>query len=93
MEEENHWYIKIHDNGQGFEEKTLEDINDKLKITKERLLKEDSNMELEIGGMGLINTYARLLLLYNDELFFKIQNVTDGAEVIIGAFLRPDEAN
>lgn len=92
-EEENHWYIKIHDNGQGFEEQTLADITDKLRSTKERLLKEDSNMELEIGGMGLINTYARLLLLYNDELFFKIQNVTDGAEVIIGAYIRPDKEN
>jgi two-component system, sensor histidine kinase YesM len=89
-EEESHWYIKIHDNGQGFGEETLAEINHKLKITRERLLKEGSNMELEIGGMGLINTYARLLLLYNDELIFKMQNVSDGAEVIIGANLSTD---
>ena len=90
-EEENHWYIKIQDNGQGFGEQTLADLTDKLNMIKERLLKEGSNVELEIGGMGLINTYARLLLLYNDELFFKIRNVTGGAEVIIGAYLRTDK--
>lgn len=89
-EEKNYWYIKIQDNGQGFEEKTLEAIRDKLNITKERLLKEGTSMELEIGGMGLINTYARLLLLFNGDLYFKLKNVTGGAEVIIGASIRTD---
>lgn len=84
-EEQGYWYIKIQDNGQGFDSETLSALYDKLDKTKKRLLKEGSNMELEIGGMGLVNTYARLLLLYNDELYYTLHNVSDGAEVIIGA--------
>ena len=41
-------------------------------------------MELEIGGMGLINTYARCFLLYSDDLIFSIENLSRGVEVKIG---------
>ncbi|MFA9376955.1 MAG: sensor histidine kinase [Lachnotalea sp.] len=86
--EEDRWYIKVHDNGQGFDDKALADLMKNLEKTKRRLLKERDNMELEIGGMGLINTYARLLLLYNDELTFEFKNVKDGVDIIIGANIR-----
>ena len=42
-------------------------------------------VELEIGGMGLVNTYARLYLLYTDKLIFRIEsNEAGGTDVIIG---------
>ena len=44
-----------------------------------------SNIELEIGGMGLVNAYARLLLIYSDSLVFELKNTEDGAEVLLGA--------
>jgi len=43
--------------------------------------------------MGLTNMYARLLLLYNDELIFKLYNSEEGAEVIFGASVRKDDGN
>ena len=79
------WYIKIHDNGQGFKAEVLKELAGKMKDTKRRILKERSNMELEIGGMGLINTYARCLLMYNDNLVFEIKNGENGADVILGS--------
>ena len=35
--------------------------------------------------MGLVNTYARLLLIYSDSLVFELKNTEDGAEVLFGA--------
>lgn len=41
--------------------------------------------ENNTGGMGLVNTYARLLLIYSDSLVFELKNTEDGAEVLFGA--------
>ena len=45
---------------------------------------QSTNLEMEIGQMGLENTYARCLLLYNKDLIFEIRNTENGAEVVIG---------
>jgi len=79
------WFIKVCDNGQGFDESALKELESRLMETKRYILNVHHNIEAEIGGMGLMNMYARLLLLYNDELIFKLHNVTKGAEVLFGA--------
>lgn len=91
--ESDSWYIKVHDNGQGFKEETIQSIKKKFEKTKRVLLKERNNMELEIGGMGLVNTYARLLLLYNDQLTFCMENGSEGADVTIGITVRREDNN
>lgn len=78
------WYLTVRDNGQGISPYILEDLNRKLAKTKKSLLESQSNVELEIGGMGLVNAYARLLLIYSDSLIFEMKNVSDGAQVTIG---------
>ncbi|MDD3337513.1 MAG: histidine kinase [Lachnospiraceae bacterium] len=85
--EDKKWYIKIHDNGQGFSGEAMGDLQKSMKHTRSKLLDNLDNMEMEIGGMGLINTYARCLLLYSDSLIFTMNNVEDGADVIVGASL------
>lgn len=85
--EDKKWYIKIHDNGQGFSEGALRDLQKSMKHSRSKLLDNLDNMEMEIGGMGLVNTYARCLLLYSDSLIFTMNNVEDGADVIVGASL------
>lgn len=82
------WYVKIHDNGQGFSGEALHELQKKMESTRRKLLLDRNNMEMEIGGMGLINTYARCLLLYSDSLIFELKNMRGGAEVTIGAALR-----
>lgn len=82
--EGNRWYLKVNDNGQGFEEEKLADIRRALEKTKFQILHERANVELCIGGMGLVNTYARLLLLYGEELSFELKNTGGGAMVVFG---------
>ena len=60
-------------------------MNEKFEKTKKSLFEDRSNIELEIGGMGLVNTYARLLLIYSDSLVFELKNTEDGSEVLFGA--------
>lgn len=78
------WEISVRDNGEGFSEEKLGDIKKKLEETRESVLNNAAAIELEIGGMGLINTYARCLLLFSDNLIFDIHNTASGAEVVVG---------
>ena len=83
-EDQNGWRIRVTDNGIGFGKDKLEYIRHRLEETKDSLQKRNKVLEMGIGGMGLINTYARCLLLYNDRLIFEINDLDQGAEVIIG---------
>lgn len=82
------WYISVRDNGQGFKKGAIEALNKKMDGIAESLKNEESNIELEIGGMGLVNTYARLSLLYEKDFVFIFSNCEKGAEVIIGAMMK-----
>lgn len=86
--EDGFWYIQVSDNGQGIEEEVLKDLQHKIARIRDRLGNKRSNVEMEIGGMGLINTYARLYLLYNEDLVFEINNCDTGAVVKIGGKLK-----
>lgn len=79
------WYLKIKDNGEGFKQKKLEEIYAQLDNVRRCLLGNLEGLEMQIGGMGLLNTYARLLLVYGEDITFEIYNSENGAEVIIGA--------
>lgn len=83
--EDNRWVILVRDNGQGFEESKLEEIGAKIADIKRRITRERSGVEMEIGGMGLANTYARLYLLFGDDLVFVARNRENGSEVLISA--------
>lgn len=85
FQKDGYWFLSVRDNGQGFREETLKDLNEKFEKTKKSLFEDRSNIELEIGGMGLVNTYARLLLIYSDSLVFELKNTEDGSEVLFGA--------
>lgn len=78
------WEICVRDNGEGIAEERLEEIREKINRVQRKLQEHSGNMELEIGGMGLVNTYARCYLLYKDKLIFSIQNLPAGVEVKIG---------
>ena len=41
--------------------------------------------------MGLVNTYARMFLLYGDRTIFKIQNLDEGVVFIIGVSAQDEE--
>lgn len=82
-QEDDDWYIKIHDNGCGINGETLEKLEGQIDSVRKKLTKDRTNVELEIGGMGLVNTFARLYLLYDENLIFRITS-QQGTDVVIG---------
>ena len=67
------WRVTVRDNGPGFNAQALDGINSKTKeIENSGLLP-----SLEIEGMGLINIYIRLKLLYKDSTIFDIRRELD----------------
>jgi len=82
------WYIEITDNGQGFAPEVLNQLKIKMEEVKKELSGTESYKGLAIGGMGLINTYARLLLFHHGKFVFKLENAEGGgAKVTIGGIL------
>ncbi|MDF2614216.1 MAG: integral rane sensor signal transduction histidine kinase [Clostridia bacterium] len=80
--EKDYWSICIRDNGQGFDKKVLKDLYKKLDETKKKLAHDNECVQLEMGGMGIVSTYARLLLFYKDGIDFQIENIPSGGAMI-----------
>lgn len=80
----NGWYFEVRDNGQGITDEVQEELMKKIDRIRRRILSRDSSIEMEIGGMGLANTYARMFLLYNGRAVFRIRNLDEGVSVMIG---------
>ncbi len=78
------WYLSVYDNGQGITEEVLNNLNIKIEKIKKKILTRRSSIEMEIGGMGLANTYARMFLLYAHDTIFRMENQKDGVCITIG---------
>ena len=91
--DETGWYFEVRDNGQGTTEEVREELNEKMRKIREKIMSRGSSIEFEIGGMGLANTYARMFLVYNGKAVFRIRNLEEGLSVIIGVSEKEDEAD
>ncbi|THF79135.1 sensor histidine kinase [Cohnella fermenti] len=79
-----HWQMEVRDYGRGFEPEQLHRLNARLAS----LEKEGGLPALELNGMGLLNIYARLNLIYGENKLFCIRNHPEGgASVVIGGLL------
>lgn len=82
------WKIYVMDNGCGFDEEFLNDI-EKKKEEVARLLSQgdmiggNSNWD----GIGILNTYARLYLQFTGNVIFEIGNTKIGGYVCVGSKL------
>jgi two-component system sensor histidine kinase YesM len=86
------WYIDVTDNGEGFSQDVLAKLNESFKTVKEAILNARYSSSYEIGGLGLVNTYARMALFYSGEFEFKVENIeTGGAKVTIGGTMKDNE--
>jgi two-component system sensor histidine kinase YesM len=76
-----YWQVTVKDNGPGF---TPEEIaNMEQKVTE--FDRNNSPPSLELDGMGLLNIYLRLKLIYQEQMLFQISNQPEGgAFVTIG---------
>lgn len=79
------WMIRIRDNGSGFPADVLSGLSETFSRIRGQLGDSPAPMETGIGGMGLANAYARLYLIYGDQLIFELKNADPGAEVLLGA--------
>ncbi|MDG0791539.1 histidine kinase [Cohnella ginsengisoli] len=79
------WLITVSDNGLGFEPERLSEL-------KRRFAAADAappNVELQVNGMGLLNIYTRMRLLYGEEAIMDVHNRDHaGASVTIGGPLK-----
>jgi len=66
------WRLQIIDNGSGISTEKLTEIQNSMAEVRERLSGHRHHVEMEIGGMGLVNSYARLYILYPEEMDFSI---------------------
>lgn len=83
-----HWYILIQDNGEGFSDERLVQLESEMEKLRQELKENHRTVEMKIGGMGILNTYARLYLLSEKEMNFQICNRKEGgAEILFGSVL------
>ena len=68
--EERHWCITIQDNGCGFDEEKRLSLLHQVDELMANL--GENYAELKIGGLGLVNTIARLRLVTDDQLYYSI---------------------
>lgn len=82
---ENEWVITVKDSGAGFDESVLTEIRSQMSLVRNKIFVEKDSLELEIGGMGIVNTYLRLMLCYGESADLQINNMEQGAEVVLSA--------
>lgn len=73
-----YWEITVSDNGLGFSEEDIKEINEKIEFINENELLPS----LEINGMGLMNIYIRFKTLYHGKHIFKISNSANGGALV-----------
>lgn len=92
MKDSRDWQISVEDNGSGFDKGILEQLNKDMQEYYFNLKEGSIRENLNIGGMGLINTFARLTIFYKDEAVFSISNNPEGGcTVTIGRMNKSTE--
>lgn len=83
------WEVSIRDNGQGFKPERLLEIKRKLSEVNT-----DSNISgASLEGIGLVNIYTRLKLLYGRKTIFEPDNLPEGGALVkLGGSVEKEEA-
>ncbi len=77
------WQIAVEDNGVGFDDEVLKDLREKIKNYKDDFDLVNNDLKGGIGNMGIINTFARLELFYNKQIYFEVGNTQEGGAKIV----------
>lgn len=77
------WCIRIYDNGCGFKEGKISELEKQFSEIRRQLSKEREHIEFEIGGMGIVSVYARMYLVYGNRLKFELHSVEEETVVSI----------
>lgn len=77
------WMISVEDRGKGIDEKKHGELMGKLEQMHSRLKNHVELLEAEIGGMGMVNVYGRMYLLYGERTVFEIKSREQENGVIV----------
>lgn len=80
---EGRWHLTVANNGTHFSEEKIDELYrfvENYKLTPQSTL--DANL-LDVGGLGLKNIFARLLIVFNGDVEFSITNHETGCSVEI----------
>ena len=92
---EDRWIIRVEDNSIGVPEQKLQELKNRLEEVRKDILERAKPAEMEIGGMGIVNTYSRCLLLYFKDFIFEMENAQNrrGFAVTVGQRTLNEEKN
>ena len=83
--EDGSWRIEIKDNGTGFSLSALTSLNEKMDEYCNNIKHGNFTDNLSIGGLGLLNTFARFYIQFKGHTVFTIHNeAPKGCKIIIG---------
>lgn len=85
------WEIIIRDNGMGFDEHALQQLECKIKNNDFRFAEDAGTSH----GIGLLNIYYRLKLLYNERAIFSVTRAEDQGTIVTigGSVMMEDNSN
>lgn len=81
--DQNSWEIEIRDNGRGFSETKIEELERRIRDKNTVLDEEKRQNTPGMGGMGIPNCVLRLRLYMGDGFCFKIKNNEEGSSVYL----------
>ncbi|NOV01763.1 sensor histidine kinase [Paenibacillus planticolens] len=80
-----HWEITIEDNGSGIEPVQLAELSRQLTSYRDNYEHGKLLTNLKIGGLGILNTYARLIIYFGTHFYFHITNLEErGCKIQLG---------
>lgn len=87
----NGWAIRILDNGQGFTEQRLAEIEQQFLHCDECLKDSNDVLNRKIGNLALSNIYIRLRILYGKSFQFTLANRQDGLGACIELVIQEEK--
>lgn len=76
------WAIAVEDNGEGFTREAIHKLERQFEEIRNRLRNGKTIKDSQIGGLALINTYARLYLYSNGQMDIKIAKSNMGGACV-----------
>ncbi len=76
------WRISVADRGKGFSPQRLEELQASLRAVDNEISEERAGRGLEIGGLGILNTYSRMALFFDGRLEWTMANRTGGGAIV-----------
>lgn len=83
--EKNQWEMLFEDNGEGIDQNTIRQLEEGMAAMRRNIKDCQADNGMEIGGMGLLNAYARLILFLGDDAKLTIYGSGHGTRVVISA--------